>query len=214
MFSNIKYNLYEILNVPIDCDENKIKKSYLKLVKKFHPDKNNKLEEEIYFHIIYANQILSNKELRNKYNEFIKDTFDFNFLKIQSKNITNNISSNITEENKIEATILFNKNCAELNIKHGYCTPPIINDREEIHINKSINPKDMNEFNKLFLKEKINGTLKDQIIEYKGEPMEISTYVLDNNYTFINDIEKLYIDDNIGNNSLDIAFTLQPFTEI
>jgi DnaJ-class molecular chaperone len=74
MFSNIKYNLYEILNVPQNSDDKTIKKQYLKLIKKFHPDKNNKIEEEIYFHILYANQILLDNDLRMKYDEFIKET--------------------------------------------------------------------------------------------------------------------------------------------
>jgi len=211
MFSNIKYNLYEILNVSQESDENIIKKSYLKLIKKFHPDKNNKLEEEIYFHIMYANQILTNKVLRNKYNEFIKETIDFNNLKCESnKNLKNNIS-------EADSLILFNRKVNEQNEKHGYNINFTLNNdlkREEFVIEKEINVKDIKDFNSIFLKKKINGSLKDQIVEYKGEPMEISTYLDNNNYTFINNIEKLYIEDNYGNNSLEIAFSLQPFTNI
>ena len=53
-FNNLKYNLYEILNVPPTSDESNIKKSFMKLVKNFHPDKNSELEEDIYYHIIYS----------------------------------------------------------------------------------------------------------------------------------------------------------------
>ena len=56
--------------------------------------------------------------------------------------------------------------------------------------------------------------MKDQIIEYKGEPMEISTYISNDKYSFISDLDKLYIDDTYSNNSLEIAFTIQPFNQI
>lgn len=209
MFCNIKYNLYEILNVPQDCNENIIKKSYLKLIKKFHPDKNNKIEEEIYFHIIYANQILMNEELRKQYDEYIKETHDFNKLKTNfKKNIDN-------EESKAASLISFNEKVNELNNKHGY-NQNMENqkvERQDINIIKDINPKDIKEFNEIFLKKK-NSSLKDQIIEYKGEPMEISTYISNDKYSFISDLDKLYIDDTYSNNSLEIAFTIQPFNQI
>jgi DnaJ-class molecular chaperone len=60
-FNSLKYNLYEILNDARDDDDIKIKKSFMKLIKNFHPDKNSELEEEIYYHIIMSNQILLNK---------------------------------------------------------------------------------------------------------------------------------------------------------
>ena len=69
-FNNLKYNLYEILNIPTNSDDVKIKKNFMKIIKNFHPDKNSELEEEIYYHIILANQILLNKESRKKYDEF------------------------------------------------------------------------------------------------------------------------------------------------
>jgi DnaJ-class molecular chaperone len=211
MFSNIKYNLYEILNVSQSCNENIIKKSYLKLIKKFHPDKNNIIEEEIYYHIMYANQILTNKELREKYNDFIRETQDFNKLKLESKK-----DLDINKVSKAESLIIFNNKVNELNNKHGFTDDLNIKKekkREELTIKKEINPKDIKEFNQIFLKKK-NSCFKDQIIEYKGEPMEITTYNSNNNYSFISDIEKLYIDDKIGNNSLDIVYSLQPFIEI
>ena len=150
MFCNIKYNLYEILNVPQDCNENIIKKSYLKLIKKFHPDKNNKIEEEIYFHIIYANQILMNKELRNQYDDFIRETYDFNKLKTNFKENIDN------EESKAASLISFNEKVNELNNKHGYNQnmEDRKTERQDINIIKDINPKDIKEFNEIFLKKK------------------------------------------------------------
>jgi len=211
MFGIIKYNLYEILNVPQDCDEKHIKKSYLKLIKRFHPDKNNILEEEIYLHIIYANQILSNKELRKKYDEFIKETSDFNKIK---ENCKKEIEQ--TKLNKTESFNNFHNKFNELNNMHGYSLNKIYTreKREEINIKKDINPKDIKEFNQIFLKNKTDKTMKDEIIEYKGEPMEISTFYIGDKYTLINDLEKLYIEDKNGNNSLNLVFKLQPFDNI
>jgi len=59
-FNSIKYNLYEILNVKPDADDVKIKKNFMRAIKNFHPDKNSELEEEIYYNMILANQILLN----------------------------------------------------------------------------------------------------------------------------------------------------------
>jgi DnaJ-class molecular chaperone len=72
----------EILNVKSESDESKIRKSFIKLIKTFHPDKNSKLEEDIYYHIILSNQILLNKESRIKYDKFLEAKIDnFNELK-------------------------------------------------------------------------------------------------------------------------------------
>ena len=54
---------------------------------------------------------------------------------------------------------------------------------------------------------------KDMIVEYKGTPSELSTYVIGENYTNLNDLDKLYIEDSVQSSkfsSLDRAFMLQP----
>jgi len=79
-FNNLKYNLYELLNVTPDADSSKIKKNFMKIIKNFHPDKNSDLEEEIYYHIILANQVLLDKESRKKYDEFISERADSKHL--------------------------------------------------------------------------------------------------------------------------------------
>ena len=40
-FNNLKYNLYELLNIQPDADTTKIKKNFMKVIKNFHPDKNS-----------------------------------------------------------------------------------------------------------------------------------------------------------------------------
>lgn len=59
-------DLYKILELDSNCTEIEIKKSYFKLAKKYHPDKNNDNVNK--FHSIkYAYNILSNKESRKNY---------------------------------------------------------------------------------------------------------------------------------------------------
>ena len=72
-FSDLKFNLYELLNVPTNSPKNKIKKAYRNLVIQFHPDKNTNVEEEIYYHLTLANQILTSDVLRKKYDTWLKD---------------------------------------------------------------------------------------------------------------------------------------------
>ena len=225
-FNNIKYNLYEILNVTKDADEAKIKKSFMKIIKNFHPDKNSELEEDIYYHIILANQILLNKESRRKYDIFIEDNADTyfelrdNFNKTK-KEIDNNILDKGTSQN------LFNYKINELNKKHGYDSlldngsiidkfnrvkekrTPELN---EIKIDKEVFI-DTKDFNNKFENNKVDGKYKYQIIEYSGAPSELSTYIVGEHYTNLGDIDKLYVEDSVQSSkysSLDRAFSLQP----
>ena len=63
-------NLYQILEINNNSNEQEIRKSYLRLAKKYHPDKNKDTDSQKKFHSInYAYNILINKETRNKYNE-------------------------------------------------------------------------------------------------------------------------------------------------
>ena len=223
-FNSIKYNLYEILNVNKDADEIKIKKSFMKIIKNFHPDKNSELEEDIYYHIILANQILLNKDSRKKYDNFINDTSDtYSELRDKFNKTIKNVDENIP--NKGESLHLFNYKINELNKKHGYdcnvdnisITDRYKNAKEkrqvpDIKIDKETFI-DNNDFNNKFENNKIDGKYKSQIIEYSGTPSELSTYIIGENYTSLSDIDKLYIEDSVQSSkysSLDRAFTLQP----
>jgi curved DNA-binding protein CbpA len=222
-FNSIKYNLYEILNVSKNADDAKIRKSFMKIIKTFHPDKNSELEEDIYYHIILANQILLNKESRKKYDSFIEDNADTyfelkdNFNKTKKEiNIDNDKGSNIN---------LFNYKICELNKKHGYDSN-IDNISITEKFNKAKEKREMNEvkidketfvdttdFNNKFEYNKVDGKYKSQIIEYSGIPSELSSYVIGEQYTSLSDIDKLYIEDSVQStkySSLDRAFSLQP----
>jgi curved DNA-binding protein CbpA len=224
-FNNLKYNLYEILNVPANAPETKIKKNFMKVIKNFHPDKNSEVEEEIYYHIILANQILLNKDSRKKYDEFINDSAEtFHELKSSFNKSVEDIKGYFPEKNMSQTQ--FNSKIQELNRKHGYdenlSGESVIDrfqkaknkrDNTEIKIDKE-DFRNMEEFNNKFNYHKTDsGKFKDQIIEYKGAPSELTTYTTGENYTNLQDLDKLYVEDTVQSSkysSLDRAFMLQP----
>ena len=219
-FNNLKYNLYEILNVKEDADDVKIKKSFMKIVKIFHPDKNKELEEDIYNHIILANQILLNKESRKKYDEYLYGKAN-NFLELK-QNFNKSMDDIKSNMPKTPDMNLFNNKIEELNKKHNYNKnidsenvmdkfKQIKNSRDIIKIQKE-DFNTIDEFNSKFTHGKEYGRFKDQLVEYK-QNYELSSYTINDNYTQLGDIDKLYVEDSVQNSkfsSLDRAFMLQP----
>ncbi|MFB5629491.1 MAG: DnaJ domain-containing protein, partial [Nitrosarchaeum sp.] len=64
---------YKILEIPQNATQEEIKKRYRDLAKKTHPDKNKEdKSEEIMVQINKAYEILSNEELRKKYDTYLK----------------------------------------------------------------------------------------------------------------------------------------------
>ena len=72
-FNELIFNLYEVLGLTSDTTEAKIKKQFKKLVLELHPDKNSESNEEIYNHVIIANQVLTNPNLRKDYDGFLNN---------------------------------------------------------------------------------------------------------------------------------------------
>ena len=65
----MKRDYYEVLGVPKNADEKKIKQAYRKLAKKYHPDTNpgDKQAEQKFKEVSEAYDVLSDKEKRKLY---------------------------------------------------------------------------------------------------------------------------------------------------
>jgi len=228
-FDELKFNLYELLAVSNDAPEQKIKKAYRKLMIKFHPDKNNLEDEEIYNHLTQANQVLTNVNLRKKYDEWLKS---YGQLENESNHIELKDNYKKIKDDKItptkigEAKLSYYEKSELLNKKHGFD-----NFKEESLMTKynikkkeqeldydleKLEIKNKNDFNNKFSVKKEVKENCQQIIKSDGSIIEFNQNELGNEYTSIRNYDLLYSEDTIqGENysSLDNAFLLQPKIE-
>lgn len=65
-------NYYEDLGVPKDATQEEIKNKFRELAKKTHPDKTKEDSEEAMAKLNRAYEVLSDKELREKYDRYLK----------------------------------------------------------------------------------------------------------------------------------------------
>ena len=73
-------DLYAVLGVPRDADEDTIKKAFRKLAMKYHPDKNpGKANEQRFKEVNQANEVLSDAKKRALYDEFGEESLSQNF---------------------------------------------------------------------------------------------------------------------------------------
>ncbi len=72
-----KQDLYEVLSVARDADQDTIKKAYRKLAMQYHPDKNpgDHAAEEKFKSLAFAYEVLGNSEKRAKYDRFGHQAF-------------------------------------------------------------------------------------------------------------------------------------------
>ena len=104
--------LYGILGLSPNATEKEIKKSYYKLAKEYHPDKNNGTKTEEFQQINYAYTILINPKTREEYlklnnqqeNDFIKF-----LMKITMNNVTEDDLTNLNIRIKELVDITINK---------------------------------------------------------------------------------------------------------
>lgn len=222
-FSSFEFNLYKLLNISTNATCEEASKSFKKIVKKFHPDKISKLEEKIYEYIVIAYQVLSNKELKEKYDNFL-----FNSSKSHSSlkdDFNNKNINNYFPKDKREATSKFLEQSRELRNRHGEIKQDNLKlDTKLKTLNKNRNNKNVkvkrddhitkNNFNTVFTERKDNGTYSDKIIKIKNQ--KITPYQSQKNklnYVDLEDFNKLYLEDSVQTSdytSLDRAFLLQP----
>lgn len=75
MESSTLPNYYEVLEVSKNATQEEIKSQYRKLAKKLHPDKTKNQEtEEVMTQINKAYEVLSDQELREKYDKYFKES--------------------------------------------------------------------------------------------------------------------------------------------
>ena len=211
-FSKLKFNLYEIMNLPKNCTQRDVKKKYRKLVSKFHPDKNNSVEEDIFNHIVIAYQILSNPVEKNAYDNYISAKFSKSHHEKKTSYDSSEYNSNESYEiskKKYEMKV------KELEAKHKIHQVDNTNPLERIKSLKKVrqqvqinyeNIVGNDDFNKKFTSRKDS---KNTTTNKTGQliPHNKSSYALINSY---ND---LYVNDSVISDkysSLDNAFKLNP----
>lgn len=222
-FNDLKFNLYEILGLQNDATESKIKKKFKVLVIELHPDKNKDSNDEIFQHVMLANQVLTNPTLRKDYDNFLaeKDKKTSHF------ELKNNYEASVKDIEKLfpekdEANKTFKTKIKELNIKHGADTNlnsgNVMNQYENIkkirNTQVSIPQEKIsntNDFNKKFESRKDNGVFNDQLI-VSSENNNLGTYQSQDALANIADYSKLYSEDSVSTGSytsLDMAFKIQ-----
>ncbi len=220
-FNKLEYNLYELLGLQENCSIEDVKKQYRKIIKKFHPDK-TELEEKIYLNINIAYKILSHKNTKESYNEWLHMNLnDFNNLKASFK--SNKIEDYFPKDKK-EASIGFSRDSEILLKRHGTINVDNRNfnirckdkkvERENIRLPNRENFRNTDHFNNDFENKKINGEYSDKIIKYENDkiiPYQHSKKGL--HYVDLRDFNKLYVEDTVETadfTSLNRAFGLQP----
>ncbi len=222
-FDDLEFNLYELLNVKKNVDKRKIKKSYKRLIIQFHPDKCSELEENIFYNITLAYQILKDDNLRKKYdNWLVKPNNEKNQIELKKNFLkeSHNMKSyfpNLPQE----ARINYNKQIKDLEKKHG------IIENDNIPLKKKYNEKlyDRNkmkevrkedfkskiQFNDKFIKRKKNKFVN--IIKKKKEIICYEMTQISKHYATVKDYGKLYSNESVQNDefsSLDNAYMMHP----
>jgi len=234
-YSQLKYNLYELLNVPPNALKELIEKKYRKIISKFHPDKKklSSIEEELYYDITEAYYILINPKKRHEYNLYISYSNINNPLKLTKINYQNEIekTKQYFPNTKNKAFKQYIKQSETLYKRHGiskYNNGNIKKNLKNISKDRDIdlgiikeNFKSTDDFNKQFVqRKKYGGNYSDKIVKYNGDkliPFDLNDTKL-NNAANLKDFHNMYSGDIITGDkrfsSISHAFLLQPYTEI
>jgi curved DNA-binding protein CbpA len=216
-FNELEFNLYELLNLSVDCSTEDVKKRFKKLVRKFHPDKISDLEEKLYYNITIANDILSNQQSKDKYNMWLlKSNMSHMSLKSNFKEDSLNVKQYFPKTQD-EAKIEFSKANEYLKNRHGNYTEDsrnmssIYKDKETIRRNIPEIMKedfnDMKDFNKKFTERKMNGVYCSKLVKREANivPFQFKT----SNYAELKDVDNVYMKDD----TINYAFSLMSIDE-
>jgi DnaJ-class molecular chaperone len=201
-FNSLEFNLYELLNLPISCTNEEVKKTFRRLIKRFHPDKITELEEKIYYNITLAHHILSNQVSREKYDRWLlKSNQSHSTLKDNFKT-DEEVIRNYFPKNQDEAKIQYAQNFDMLGKRHGdyaedkRSLQTIYKDKEKERVKVSISKEDfvnMDDFNNTFTKRKTNGTYNNMIVK---RTTDIQPFTFKgSNLAELKDFDKVYIND-------------------
>ena len=190
-------DLYEILDISNDCSESKLKKSYKKLVLRFHPDKPGG-DSDAFELITLAYTILKNSKTRKIYNKKRKeylDSRDFNCLKYDKMDMPSNIP-----KTKDSAKKNFIKLEEELNKKHNFDSSEtnVISTSElkkrmdklqfsrnnfEEDYKKNVKKINLNkqDFNEMFIQESTVENINNEIVAFNGNDNALTNYTSINN---------------------------------
>lgn len=224
-FNDLTINLYDVLGVAKDATETRIKKNFKKYVIELHPDKNPDSNDDIYNHVILANQVLSNSILRKEYDIFLeeqdKKTQHFD-LKQNFETVSKDLETLFPV--KEEANGSFKNKINELNQKHGY-NEALNNESTTNQYQKMKKNRDSqitiqqekisgnSDFNKKFESRVETGAFENQIIAIQKNS-GLGTYQPNSGLATLSDYSKLYAEDTISTGSftsLDMAFKIQRF---
>jgi curved DNA-binding protein CbpA len=216
-FNSLEFNLYELLNLPINSTIEDIKKQFRRLIKQFHPDKINDIEEKLYYNITLAHHILGNLQSKEKYDRWL----------LKSNQSHSSLKDNFkTEEEKIreyfpkskeEAQISYQQNFEMLGKRHGDFVEDkrslqnIIKEKEKQRVKMEItkeNFSSMDEFNNTFTKRKTNGTYNNVLVKRTAE-IQPFTFNKTSNLAELKDFDKVYVNDT----QFRYAFELMPSDE-
>jgi curved DNA-binding protein CbpA len=215
-FNSLEFNLYELLNLPVTCTTEEIKKTFRRLIKQFHPDKITEIEEKIYYNLTLANHILSNPLSREKYDKWLlKSNQSHSTLKENFKKEEENVR-NYFPKNQDEAKVKYAQDFDMLGKRHGEFKEDkrtlqnIYNDKEKERGKVNITKEDfssIDDFNSTFTKRKVNGYYNNMIVK---KTTDIQPFTFKNsNLAELKDFDKVYISDT----QYRYAFELMPSDE-
>lgn len=215
-FNSLEFNLYELLNLPINCSCDDVKKKFRKLIKQFHPDKITDVEEKIYYNVTVAHHILSNEVSRKRYDDWLlgshkshsslKDGFSQALQDVQQ----------YFPASKEEAAARFQKDMDDLANRHGAFKEDsrklhdIYKEKEKERGRINITKEDfqsMDDFNNKFSERKKNGIYCDKIVKRNTEIQPFTFGA--SQYAELKDFHNVYRKDS----QLSFAFELMPVDE-